>query len=228
MPQQQELKGRAFVAESVSVQGKPRPMVGGTQVTLDFTEDGRLLAKAGCNMMGGRVATGDGRLKADSLEMTEMGCDRARHEQDTWLAGVIESGPAFRFDGTTLKLTSADTEIVLTAKKDLPLTGTQWQLESVTTGELAQSTQSTATLVFADNAVTVTTECNSGRAGYRMAGDRITFEPVGLTRKACPDELMQAEQAIVPVLDGEVTFRIKNESLELRHPSGNGLRLVHR
>jgi hypothetical protein len=39
---------------------------------------------------------------------------------------------------------------------------------------------------------------------------------------------MQAEQAITPVLDGEVTFKIKNESLELTHPSGNGLRLVHR
>lgn len=226
--QQPELQGRAFVAESVSEQGKPKPLAEGTQVTFDFTEDGRLLARAGCNMISGPVATGDGRLTAGNLAITEMGCDRPRHEQDSWLARVIESGPALRFDGAKMTLTGPDTEIVFTAKKDLPLTGTQWQLDTVVTGDLAQSSQSTATLVFAGNKVTVTTECNSGQAGYQTAGDKIVFDGVGLTRKACPDELMQAEQAIAPVLDGEVTFKIKNESLELTHPSGNGLRLVHR
>jgi heat shock protein HslJ len=226
--QQPELQGRAFVAESVSEQGKPKPMAEGTRLTLDFTDDGRLLARAGCNMISGPVATENGRLTASNLAITEMGCERQRHEQDSWLVGVIESGPAVRFDGTKMTLTSTDTEIVLTAKKDLPLTGTQWRLDTVVTGDLAQASQSTATLVFADGKVTVTTECNSGQAGYQTAGDKIVFEGVALTRKACPDELMQAEQAITPVLDGEVTFKIKNETLDLTHPSGNGLRLVHR
>jgi heat shock protein HslJ len=226
--QQPELQGRAFVAESVSQQGKPKPLAEGTQVTLDFTDDGRLLARAGCNMISGPVSTGNGRLTAGNLAITEMGCDRPRQEQDSWLLGVIESGPAVRVDGTKMTLTSTDTEIVLTAKKDLPLTGTQWRLDTIVTGDLAQGAQSTATLVFVDGKVTITTECNSGRTGYRTTGDKIVFDGVGLTRKACPDELMQAEQAITPVLDGEVTFKIKNETLELTHPSGNGLRLVHR
>jgi heat shock protein HslJ len=226
--QQPELQGRAFVAESVSEQGKPKPLAKGTQVTFDFTEDGRLLARAGCNMISGPVTTGDGRLTARDLEVTEMGCDQPRHEQDSWLLRVIESGPAMRFDGTKMTLTGPDAEIVFTAKKDLPLTGTEWRLDTVVTGELAQASQSAATLVFADGKVTITTECNSGQAGYQTAGDKMVFDGVALTRKACPDELTQAEQAITPVLDGEVTFKIKNESLELTHPSGNGLRLVHR
>jgi heat shock protein HslJ len=226
--QQPELQGRTFVAESVSEQGKPKPLAQGTQVTFDFTDDGRLLARAGCNMISGPVTTENGRLTTSDLAITEMGCDTPRQEQDSWLTGIIESGPALQFDGTKMKLTSADTEIVFTAKKDLPLTGTQWQLDTVVTGDLAQASQSTATLVFADNKVTLTTECNSGQASYRTTGDKIVFDAVALTRKACPDELMQAEQAITPVLDGEVTFKIKNESLELTHPSGNGLRLVHR
>ncbi|MET0235523.1 MAG: META domain-containing protein [Kibdelosporangium sp.] len=230
LPEQRlpDLKGRTFVSESVSQQGKPKALAGGTPVSLDFTDDGRVLASAGCNMMSGPAATGNGRLEADDLAVTEVSCDQAQHEQDTWLAGVIRSRPMLRLDGTTLKLSSADTEIVFKAKENLPLTGTQWQLDSIVTGDLAQASQSTATLVFADGKVTVTTECNSGQAGYRTAGDKITFDGLGLTRKACPDELMQAEQAIAPILDGQVTFKIKNASLELGHPSGNGLRLVHR
>lgn len=219
------LQGREFVAEAVSEQGRPKAMVDGTQVSIDFTDDGRILARAGCNTISGPVSTDNGRLSTSGLAITEMGCDRAKHEQDSWLVGVLQSGPAWQFDGTKLRLTGQDTEIVLVPKQDLPLTGTRWHLDTVTTGGLAQSSDGTATLVFDQDKVQITTECNSGRATYRMAGDKIVFEGTGLTRKACPDELMQAEQAIVPVLDGEVSFRIHNETLELTHPSGNGLRL---
>ena len=114
---------------------------------------------------------------------------------------------------------------VLVARKDVPLTGTPWRLDTVTTGDLAQSAQGTASLVFDANQVRITTECNSGQSGYRVDGDRLVFEGVALTRRACPDELMQAEQAIVPVLDGEVRFAMRTGTLEIKHPSGDGLRL---
>jgi heat shock protein HslJ len=219
------LQGRTFLSEAVSERGKAKELVAGTQVSVVFKDDGWILVQAGCNSISGPVGTDNGRLSVSSLAVTEIGCDQAKQQQDSWLAGLLQSGPAWRLEGEKLRLTSADAEIVLAPKADSPIAGTQWLLDTVTVGDLAQSSDRTATLVFGQDTVQITTECNSGRASYRANGDKMVFDGVGLTRKVCPDELMQAEQAIVPVLDGEVTVKVAGDILQITHPSGNGLRL---
>src|ERR687895_804015 len=94
--------------------------------------------------MAGPVQTRGGGLAVDDMSMTGMGCDPPRHEQDRWLAGVLAAGPSWRLDGSTLVLTSGATELVLAdrevAEPDLSLEGTEWVVDTLVDGEVAEST----------------------------------------------------------------------------------------
>jgi heat shock protein HslJ len=107
---------RVFTSTSVTEHGKPRALVEGTKVELQFTEDGRLLAHAGCNQMQGPVSWDGGRLTVTALSTTLMAClTPGLDEQDEWLAGLLGAAPSWRLDGTTLVLTGEDAEIVFEA-----------------------------------------------------------------------------------------------------------------
>lgn len=224
-----DLVGRTFLSTSVTEGGRPRELVAGTKVSLWFAEDGRLVANAGCNTLTGRVALDGGKLQTpDGLSMTEMGCDAPRHAQDEWLAGFLQSGPSWRLDGDELILTSGDTELVLldrsVAEPAPPVEGTKWLLETIYAGETASSVPPTgAHLIFADGRVTGSTGCNSLGGPATITGSNIEFGPIGMTRKACPDEFAHVEPAMIAVLQGTVPFEIEPGRLTLNPGAQQGL-----
>jgi heat shock protein HslJ len=76
------LAGRTFLSKAVTRDGTPADLVESTRISLRFTDDGGLVANAGCNTLHGEVSTGQGRLDPTKIGRTEMGCDPLRHEQD--------------------------------------------------------------------------------------------------------------------------------------------------
>jgi heat shock protein HslJ len=222
------LKGHTFLSTEVS----PHQLVPETRVSLKFTDDGRLLADAGCNSMQGPVTVDDGTLAVDGLSTTEMGCDQPRHAQDDWLAGVLDAKPTWQLDGPRLVLSTSSARLVLedreVAEPDLALVDTVWTVDTLVSGQAASSTPAgtTATLVFRDDDVEIKGGCNTGSAGYRLAGDRIQFDDAVMTRMACPPEIMKLETAVLDVVQGEVTFGIEASRLTLTHPAGKGLGLA--
>jgi heat shock protein HslJ len=139
------LLGRTFVSTAVTVDGEPRPLVGGTGAVLGFTDDG-LTLHAGCNQMSGQAAYADGRLTVAGVGGTEMGCARALMDQDEWLAGFLTADPRYRLDGDTLRLTGAGTAITLEPQADQPpaaLVRTHWRLEGMVDGGGADSSVGT-------------------------------------------------------------------------------------
>ncbi len=228
-----EPRGRTFVSSSVTENGKPRTMPDGTTITLDFTDDGRLIASAGCNTMQGPVRFSAGTLGVSDLAMTAMGCEPSRQEQDSWLSAFLSAAPTVRLDDTTLTLTSKDTEIVLldreVAQPDVALEGPTWVVHTLLSTDIASSMPADAapaTLVFAAGAVEVSTGCNAGSGTYEVNGKTLTFGEIVLTRKACPPQVMQVEQAITTVLDGDTAFEIDSDRLDIKHPTGAGLQLT--
>lgn len=103
------LADRTF--EAVSAEGVELPS--GSAVSLTFDDD-RVVATAGCNSLLG-PATWDGqRLALDGpLASTQMACHGELEGVESWLAGLIESGPAATLDGTTLTVSSAAGALVL-------------------------------------------------------------------------------------------------------------------
>jgi heat shock protein HslJ len=220
------LVGQTFTGTALTEHGAPRALVPGTRIELRFTEDGRLVANAGCNTITGRVTVSAGRLDTDELSITELGCDPPRHEQDQRLSAFLAGRPSWRLDGDTLVLSDAGTTMTLTRVASPPLAGTTWRIDTLIRGAVAGSAPAGigATLVFGAEEVTVSGLCNLRAVHYQAAGDTITFELGPLTRMACAPEVMRVEDAAVAVLDGQTSYRIDSRTLTItKGDTGLGL-----
>jgi heat shock protein HslJ len=221
------LDGRTFV--STGVDG--HVLVPGTQIVLTFRNGTDLGASAGCNTIGGTYTLANGVLRVQAGGMTEMGCDPDRHAQDDWLIDFLTSEPRITLlgndltlakDGTTIRL--LDREI---AQPDQPLIGPVWTLDSLIQGDAVASVPGgvRATLTFTpDGQVQVDAGCNTGGGTAGVQGDRITFGPIGTTKRACEAPAAAVESAVLGVLgQGQVTFAIDASRLTIVAPNGTGL-----
>lgn len=204
------LDGHEFVSTAVA----GHELVAGTRVRLTFDAD-RLGAHAGCNQLGGTWSIDDDALVVpNDMVMTEMACDPpALMDQDTWLASFLTSRPDAALDGDTLTLTADEVRITLldreVADPDRPLEGTTWVAEGLVEGDAVSSVPDGVrppTLVFDGGQVMVDTSCNTGSAGYEVAGNEITFAPLALTLIDCE---YSVEAQVTPVLDGTATYEIE-------------------
>jgi heat shock protein HslJ len=223
--------GNTYLSTGVVADGG-RALVAGTRIELRFGTDGRLLATAGCNHLGAEADLDDGRLVVGELEMTMMGCDPPRAEQDTWLSAFLRSRPALRLTGDELVLDGGGTRITLTdrevADPDRSLAGPEWVLDTLVSGQVAASVPAgvRVTLTFGgDGRLTGSIGCNTLSGSYTAAAGRITFTGVGATEMACSGERGRIEQAVTAVLRDTVTFTIEAGRLTLTAPDGTGLGL---
>jgi heat shock protein HslJ len=222
------LKGKSYLSTAVTENGQAKQLAAKTRIRLQFTDDGRLIADAGCNSMQSRVSTSNGRLAVEDLAMTDMGCDAPRHAQDDWLAKLLHNKPTWKLEADTLTVTSGGTTISLldrkTAEPDLPLDGTKWSLETVITGEVAshQAGSEKAWITFNGERVTGSTGCNELQGVVARDKGKLTFGDLVTTRRACVGDGAALESAFLDTLKGEVTYEIDSSRLKLR-ARGNGL-----
>lgn len=223
-----DLVGRSFLSTRVTSDGKPRPLVDGSTVRLDFGIDGRIGIQAGCNSMGGGYRLQGGSLTlTDGLATTEMACAEPLMQQDTWLAGLFTAGATLALDGDELVLTSGGTRIELlderVAVPDASFWQTPWLLDGVDTGETASSVvagtrPSLQFLPGPPARVLVRTGCNTGSGPVTAADGSATFGAVALTRMACTDPAAaEVEKAILGVLQGDspARYTVKGDRLTL-------------
>jgi len=226
------LNGKSYLSVTVTEGGKPKQLAPNTRVRLQFMDDGRLLADAGCNTMGGKVSTSGGQLSVeDDLSITDMGCDAPRHAQDDWLVKLLQNKPAWKLEQNKLNVTTADTVLVLqdrdTAEPDLVLDGTKWTVETLIVDEVASTPGSqNAYLTIGGERVTGSTGCNDLQGVVARTGDKLTFGEIGTTRKACDGDAAALEKSVLGVLKGEVSFSIDSNRLKLRAGDGSGLDLT--
>src|SRR5215218_4106186 len=103
------LKGKSYLSTAVTENGQPKQLAPKTRIRLQFTDDGRLIADAGCNSMQSPVSTGNGKLSVEDLATTDMGCDAPRHAQDDWLAKLLQGKPTWKLEADTLTVSSGGT-----------------------------------------------------------------------------------------------------------------------
>lgn len=220
------LQGRVFLSQSVTENGAARPLVEGTRLRLQFHEDARLSASAGCNTLGARYQIDGGALVLQDAAVTEIGCDPRLHAQDEWYFGFLGSRPSVAASGDSLVLDGGGTRIEYldqeVATPDLPLAGPRWTVDTIIQGGAAMHAAwpAPATLLFREEGtVEVFTGCNSGSGNYRVDGETITFESVVITLRACEDEdLQRLEEAVLDVVGSStpVEWEITVNRLSLR------------
>ena len=219
--------GKTYLSTSVTEGGKPKELAPKTRVRLQFTDDGRLVADAGCNSMQTKVSTKDGKLTLDGeLASTAMGCPGPQQGQDQWLARIISAKPTWKLEGTKLELTAGSTTISLTdreiAEPDLAVDGTKWALTSVITGEAAshQAGSEKAWITLNGERVTGSTGCNDLQGTVARSTGKLTFGELATTRRACAGDAATLESQLLKGLKGEVTYEVDGSTLKLRSTGG--------
>jgi heat shock protein HslJ len=227
------LKGKSYLSTAVMENGKPKQLAPNTRIRLQFMDDGRLTAYAGCNSMGAdKVSTSGGKLTIGGLAITDLGCDAPRHAQDDWLAKLLQDKPTWKLAGDKLDVSTASTTISLVdrekAEPDLALDGTKWSVETVIEGEVASHSMGSekAYLTISGERVTGSTGCNEVQGIVARTGDKLTFGELRTTLRACTGDAATLEKAVLGVLKGEVSYTIDSNRLKLRSPNGSGLDLT--
>jgi heat shock protein HslJ len=227
------LRGKTFLATAVTENGKPHALVPNTELSVEFTDDGRMIAQAGCNTMQGPVNTADGKLVIDGgLASTAIGCPQDSSEQDAFVAAVLGASPSWQLVKDRLTITSGTTTFDLAPREsvhpDKDLAGTTWVLDTLVDGDVASSMPAGApevTLVFDGKRATADTHCNGVGAEYTVTGDTIEFTGGVSTKMACAPEIMLGEEAVSAVLDGTATYEVTADKLTLTNSSGKGIQL---
>lgn len=223
-----DLKGRTFVATSLTEGGRPHPMVDGTELRLTFRDD-QLRVEAGCNHLSGSYEIDGERLTVSRIGGTEMGCPEPLMEQDAWLAEVLAGDHRIRLAEHDLTLTAGDVVIELTDREivspDRPLVGTRWVLDSLIEGETVSSVPGgiTATLRIDDGRAHLDTGCNELDRDVAVEDATLTFGNGVTTDVDCPRGPAAVEDAAARVLEGETTWQITERSLTITN-GDRGLR----
>jgi heat shock protein HslJ len=219
-----DLDGREFL--STSVEG--HDLVPGTDIRIAFT-DGSLSANAGCNTMGGDYSLDGNMLEVGPMFSTEMGCEPPLMDQDTWLADFLTSGPAVSLDGDELMLGGNDgTTINMldreSADPDRPIEGTVWVVDGIVANEAVSTVPggTTASITITDGTAAVETGCNAGSTSVEITDTTLTFSPMAVTMMACPPDETELQDAVLAVLDGEVTYEIEADRLSIRRTTPQG------
>lgn len=188
---------------------------------------------AGCNHGSGTADLSDGRITTQ-LAMTMMACPPPVGDSDAWVSKFFEARPTWTHSGDDLTLQTDAAKVTLRDKKvvdpDRSLTGTTWRVVSLVSAQAVSTSvaleQSKPTLtIAADGAVSGSTGCNqiTGHATVSGSPAVIEFGPLGVTRKACPPDVDEVEQAVLRVLKGTVQTAIDADELRLTGADGNGL-----
>ncbi len=111
---QSPLAGTTWLLESIGPSGSLRPALAATEVTLTFSDDGRISGNAGCNSYFGQyVSDSTGMLSVTGLGSTKMFCHEPgvmQQEQD-FLAGLSQAQHCTLVNGR-LHVSSGDVELV--------------------------------------------------------------------------------------------------------------------
>ena len=192
-------------------------------IRISFDESNGFSFGGDCNSMSGEYSMDGDVFGLSSVYGTEIGCDTALMDEDSWLVTFFTSSPSLAFDGEFMTFTGAeatlvfgDTEVVI---PDQELTGNVWMIDSYISGEVvvAYNLDSQPTVSFADDgSVSVFGGCNNGGGSYSVDGSTISFSDMISTDMACSEDIMNAENHIFQTLIGDVTFEIDGNRITLQ------------
>jgi heat shock protein HslJ len=206
-----------------------------TRVTAVFSAGGSLGGSAGCNHYFGEYTADGGSLTIRGIGSTLMAClDPGIMEQESRYLSLLGSAARFRTDGGRLVISAATGGTILTFERELPpaplpLTGTTWVLESISTGSGAVSSVLAGTEIHAffsdEGRVTGSAGCNQYFADFNRTGNSLGFGPIGSTKMYCgePDGRMAQEQAYLSLLGSVTGYEISGGRLILKDSQGSGV-----
>jgi len=203
----------------------------GTDITLEFGEDGRLGGSGGCNNYFASYELDGEKLTVGPAGSTMMAGPEDVMAQESAFLGLLGSVAGYQIEGDRLTLTDADGREILVFSEAVPpadrlLTGTNWVLDSYNNGNEAVVSVISGTEITAvfdeDGRVAGSAGCNNYFASYELDGEKLSVGMPGSTRMiaAEPKGIMEQESTFLSVLESVAGYEIDGNSLTLQNSSG--------
>jgi heat shock protein HslJ len=223
-------EGDWILAEGTGPDGAV-PIVDGSPITL-MIDDGDWGGTAACNSYGGTVTVDGSSVAVSELYQTEMACldDRVMESERRYLDALAQVD-RFERDGDRLVLRGEDVTLTFAQAEPVPdaaVLGTDWSLTALVLGAAPDGAVSSVlgdpTLRFdADGSVQGETGCNAFSGPYELTDDAVRIDDLALTKIGCDGALLEQEQAILHVLEGDMDVAVDGDSLTLTAPDGRAL-----
>jgi heat shock protein HslJ len=197
--------------------------------TLEFLTDQQLGGSGGCNRWFGGWAITDGRLHpVGPFGSTMMACEEGVMKQEAEFLQALEKVTAITLEGDLLQATGPDVTLTFVRQEPpapLTLKGTLWLLNSFVSADAVSSTLagSTISAEIRDDMISGSAGCNRYFASLIETGGRLEIGPLGMTRMACEDGLMQQEALFARILQAVTGWQIDGHSLTLTTADGEAL-----
>ena len=191
------LAGRSFVLDEAEVGGAPRELAAPIQIAFEADQ---LNVQPGCNGAFGGYTVQDGTLTLSGpLAQTQMACEDALLDQDTWFVSVLEASPQVSVDGDAITLTTDDA--VLRGSASAPVTaddlaGRSFVLEAAQVGGEPKELAVPIELAFEADRLAAQPGCNGASGGYTMVDGTLTLSgPLAQTMMMCDDQALVEQDA---------------------------------
>ncbi|MFL6061405.1 MAG: META domain-containing protein [Marmoricola sp.] len=222
----------SYVVTGATDHGEAHLLVPGTTVRIGLEPDGTFTMSAGCNSMSGQYTLDGTRLSVTDLATTAMGCPQPLAAQDAWLAGLF-ARPVRLDAGKDVTITAGEVVLALApqgkAVADVPLQGTHWVLDTITTGDTANSVPTgirTPTFQLNGRRIGAFDGCNGVGGTAVQKGSTLVARRVITTTMACSGT-EQVQRTFSTVLQGRFTWSITGDRLTLtRGSAGLGFHAV--
>jgi heat shock protein HslJ len=200
----------------------------GTELTANFSADGRLSGSAGCNNYTAGYTTDGNKISIGPAATTMMACEQAVMDQEQQYLAALATAAVYRIDGNKLELRTADGALAATFTKahaaSDALSRSAWIVTGYNNGKQAVVSTMAGTDLTAnfgtDGVLSGNSGCNTYSASYQTDGNKIGIGPAATTRMACEQAVMDQEQQYLTALTTAATYRIDGSKLELRTADG--------
>lgn len=184
------------------------------KASISFDGD-RASGSTACNRWNASVDQSNG-FRFGMAAVTEMYCAEAMDAEQRFLR-VLQDTRSAEEDGGMLTLKDANGwELMRFVRPAGTLTGVTWRRVD---DEDANPHGGTLTIDETGRA-SGSTGCNRWFAQTTREDDRLTFGQIGMTRMACPEPQMAAEQHFEAALDAARRYRVEGEDLILTDDAG--------
>jgi heat shock protein HslJ len=232
-PADSRLNGTGWTLTGYVYNGIPSQALTPIKVTLDFGNEGQITGSAGCNHYFASYELKGPAITIGQVGSTEMYCTTPGvMDQESAYLTLLNQAKTFSVEGDRLTVADAKGIIILSFTRTVPpvqepLIGTNWSLDSFTTGDAVSSVLAgtSITAVFgAEGSVSGTAGCNRYFASYNVTGTSLSISSVGSTKMACGTPgLMQQESMFLTDFGKTKSFTIKGDRLSLADAKGTTL-----
>lgn len=188
--------------------------------TVTFHEE-KVTGNGGCNHYFGNYSIDEQKISIGGLGRTMMACEQTIMQAEDRFLKLLENAATIKNEDAKITIITSDGATLLfdyiPPPEDLPLKGTQWQLQTVIDGDLAGSTiaGTIANITFSDTIAEGSDGCGVFDATYSTENNRLkSIDNLSASKTRCADESFSRQREFFyDVLQGFDTAKIDGHLL---------------